>query len=651
MANEQKGKTAEELAGKMREISVAEFFEKNRHLLGFDNPAKALLMVVKEALDNSIDAAEDARILPEVIVSIQQPAEVFRIINEEINEDVGKLTRAAGKVELAMGSEKAKFVEKKEPTKKESVYIFELGETTYKFRVYTEFKEIDGKKVESESYEFVRGRTPLKIQKIPADRFLVTIEDNGPGIVKEHIPRVFGKLLYGSKFAGGRQSRGQQGIGISAALLYAQLTTGKPAIILSRTGASKPVHYYELRIDTTKNEPIILEEKNLKDVPPLDGVKPVMTEHGIRVQLEIEGKYAQRYHGVEEYLKQTATVNPFAKIIYHGPTGEIIEYNRAVKELPPLPKPIKPHPHGVEMGMLERMAKLTSAHSAAGFLSGDFCRVGGGTADDILKKSGVKPSTKPHELDHEQIEKIFRTIQSYQFMKPPLDCLSPISEEKFMEGLKKEFKLDFVAAVSRPPSVYRGNPFIIEVAIGYGGSLPTNEPAKIMRFANRVPLLYQAASCATTKAAQKVDWRNYGIEQQGHTPYGPVVIAIHMASVWIPYVTEAKEAIDPYPEIIKQIRLALQDCGRKVQRFISGKRRMHESEQRQSLFEKYIPEAAEALAKLSDGDKGKIKIGLEKILKKGKVVVEEPLPEPVDANGKGAEVIENGDGVEQKAEE
>ncbi len=511
-------KTAEELAKKHREISVAEFFEKNRHLLGFDNPAKALLTVVREAVDNSLDACEEARILPEIEV---------------------------------------------------------------------------------------------KIRQIKDDRFVVTVKDNGPGIVREQIPKIFGKLLYGSKFGAGMQSRGQQGIGISSAVLYSQLTSGKPAVIFSRTSKDKPVRRFEIRIDTIKNEPQIIKE---------DVVEDKIKEHGIQIEMELEGKYIQTRHSVEEYLRQTAIVNPFATIIYTRPDGKKIKYERATKQMPPLPKPIKPHPHGVEVGLLERMAKLTKTKNVLGFLTGEFCRVGATSAIEICKRAGIDKSKRPAELSHEEIEKLYRAIQETNLMKPPLDCLSPISASLLEEGLKKEFNLDFIASITRPATVYRGNPFQIEACIGYGGELNAQKPALILRFANRVPLLYQASSCAITKALQKIDWRHYKIEQQGSLPYGPIVIVVHMCSVWVPYTSEGKEAIASYPIIIKEIKLAVQDCARKLARYLSGKRRLMEQKQRQSLFEKYIPEVAVPLSKLSGIPKDKIIAGLEQMLKKGEIV-------------------------------
>ncbi|MBI5201978.1 MAG: ATP-binding protein, partial [Elusimicrobia bacterium] len=173
--------SADEMGKQQREISVSEFFTKNRHLLGFDNPRKALLTAVKEAVDNALDASEEAGILPEIVVKL---------------EAVGEGDAPAPRVS-------------------------------------------------------------------EATRFRVTVIDFGPGIVRQQVPRIFAKLLYGSKFHRLRMSRGQQGIGISAAGMYGQLTTGKPVKIISRTGQNTPAHYFEVQIDTKKNEPIILEKKEI----------------------------------------------------------------------------------------------------------------------------------------------------------------------------------------------------------------------------------------------------------------------------------------------------------------------------------------------------------------------------------------------------
>ncbi len=501
---------AEEIAKSMKEISVAEFFEKNRHLLGFDNPSKALLMVVKEAVDNSLDACEEARILPEIKV---------------------------------------------------------------------------------------------EIKKLDEKRFKVIVEDNGPGIVKEKVPYVFGKLLFGSKFHLGRQSRGQQGIGISAAVLYAQLTTGKPTIITTRTSPDEPAHVFHLKLDILKNEPVILKEET----------KEKFREHGVRIELVVEGKYSKRHQSIDEYLRETAIINPHAQITYINPDGEKVVFKRVVDHLPPLPKTIKPHPHGVEFGIFERMIKITSSRTIASFLTSDFSRIGRDTAVKICKAAKVDPSKKPHELTHEEIERLYKVIQETKFMSPPLDCLSPIGVEEFEKGVSQVVKPEFVAAVSRPTTVYRGNPFKVEACIAWGGEIPSEGPAQLLRFANRVPLLYQASACAITKAVQSVNWSNYHIPKEGNMPGGPLVIAVHIASVWIPYTSESKEAIASYPEILKEIKLALQEAGRKLAAYLRKQRKMKEREMKKKIFERYIPEIAESLSVLTNADKEEIIKYLEKL--------------------------------------
>ncbi|MBR9682807.1 MAG: DNA topoisomerase VI subunit B [Candidatus Aenigmarchaeota archaeon] len=507
-------KTAEQMAGEQKQISIAEFFEKNRHLLGFDNPAKSLLTVIKEGVDNSLDACEEAGILPDITVKVK-----------------------------------------------------DLGE----------------------------------------DRFKVIIQDNGPGILKKQVPNIFGKLLYGSKFYKMQQSRGQQGIGISAAVLYSQLTTGKPTLVRSRTNPNNKVHEFHIRLDTVKNEPQIIKdveyEKNFPD-------------HGVYIEMEIEGKYRKGKQSVDEYIKQTALANPFSKLVYHAPDGNKLSYSRIVNKLPRRAKSILPHPHGVELGVFERMSKLTKARSIAAFLSKDFSRISFPAAKKYCKLAKVVPNTKSDSLTHQEVERLWRIIQQAKIMKPPTDCLSPIGEATLEKAIEKDLNTEFVAAITRPPAVYRGNPFGIEVCIGYGGGLAPGNTAEIVRIANRVPLLYEQSAGAINKAMKKIAWAHYKVEHKNKMPYGPMIVLVHMYSTWIPYTSESKEAIDAYPEIQKEIRLALQDCLRKVSRFMSSKRRRMLEKKRQSIFDKYIPELAYTLEKLTGEKKETLEVNLKKIIHK-----------------------------------
>jgi DNA topoisomerase-6 subunit B len=534
--------SAVEMGARQREISVSEFFTKNRHLLGFDNPRKALLTCVKEAVDNALDACEEAGLLPDVVV----------------------------KVEVA-----------------------------------------------------ANGGTPPPASQ--ASRFRITVTDNGPGIVRQQIPPIFAKLLYGSKFHRLRMSRGQQGIGISAAGMYAQLTTGKPVQITSRTSARSPAHYFEVQIDTKKNEPRILEKKQIDwDAP-----------RGTQVSMEVEGRYQKGRASVDEYIEQVIIANPHVKLTYVTPEGETKEFPRTYGELPPAPREIKPHPYGIELGMLLKMAHDTRSHSLSGFLASDFSRVSPALATEICKTAGLSPNARPRDLHGQAAENLYKAIQATKIMAPPTNCLSPIGERALLAGLYRQIKGEFYTAVTRPPAVYRGNPFVIEAGLAFGKgpeqpveakkAIPLaegeadkddHELARVIRYANRVPLLYQPSACAITRATLDTTWRNYGVAQsRGSLPAGPMVIFVHMASVWVPFTSESKEAIAEYDEIHKEISLALNECGRRLRAFLRRQERAQSEHRRRNIFELYIEEIVDSCNRLKGGKlaTGKLKDQLLRI--------------------------------------
>jgi DNA topoisomerase-6 subunit B len=515
--------TAADMAKKQRDISVSEFFAKNRHLLGFDNPAKALLTTVKEAVDNSLDACEEAGIAPDIRVEIGQ-----------------------------------------------------LEET----------------------------------------RFRVAVEDNGPGIVKQQVPKIFGRLLYGSKFHRLRQSRGQQGIGISAAGMYGLLTTGKPVRIVTRTGDKKPAHLFELVIDTKTNEPRVTREE------PIDWHHA----HGTRVEIELEGAYRGGKQSVDAYVRQISLANPHARIEYLPPSPEktngAILFDRVTKELPPETAEIKPHPYGVELGVLMQMFRDTQARNLRSCLQNDFSRLSGRLADEICERAGVKTSRRPAEITREEAEKLHRAIQATKIMAPPTDCIAPIGEQLIERALRQEVKADFYAAVTRKPTVYRGNPFLIEAGLAYGGELPAEETITLFRFANRVPLQYQQGACAATRAVMSTDWRSYQLQQpKGALPIGPMLVMVHIASVWVPFTSESKEAIAHYDEIVKEMRLALQECGRQVAMFIRKRRREADEAKKRSYIDKYLPQVAIGLQEIlgfDDKERAKVVGNLTQLLEKSR---------------------------------
>ncbi len=541
--------TAESMAKRQREISVSEFFLKNRHLLGFDSPRKAIMTAVKEAVDNSLDACEEAGILPEIAVELRQTAE---------------------------------------------------------------------------------------------NRFGVVVQDNGPGIVRAQIPKVFAKLLYGSKFHRLRMSRGQQGIGISAAGMYGQLTTGTATVIQSKTKNAAKAHRIAVQIDTRQNKPAVLSDEETDWRPEFPaaeaGGAPVASAHGTQVGMEMTAQYVRGRLSVDEYLKQCAVANPHLRLHFKVnllkkekgaeavlEEGAWLTYARATDKLPPAVEAIQPHPHGVELGVLMQMLKDTGARTLKGALEEDFSRVSSRVALEICERAGLNPKANPTRVAHQEIEALFKSIQETSLMRPPMNCLAPIGEEQILAGLKKEFPADFYTAVTRPPEVYRGNPFLVEVGVacakpGENAELGAEEPVRLMRCANRAPLLYMGGACAMTEAMESVNWKTYGLQQpKGGLPVGPMVFFVHIASVWVPFTSESKEAIAHYPEILKELVFAMQEAGRQLSVYLSKRKRLAEADRKRNYIEKYIPHLALGLKDilaLSDKQKDKVEADLTQMLER-----------------------------------
>ncbi|HTY61262.1 MAG TPA: DNA topoisomerase VI subunit B, partial [Acidobacteriota bacterium] len=288
------------------------------------------------------------------------------------------------------------------------------------------------------------------------------------------------------------------------------------------------------------------------------------------------------------------------EIFYTPPdSAETQHLQRGSDVLPPEPSEIKPHPYGVELGVLIRMMKETPARHLSVALRRDFSRISSRVAEEICKAAELSPNAKPHTIAVHEAERLYQAINSVKIMSPATNCLSPIREEQILLGLQKEIEADFYTAITRTPTVYRGNPFQVEVGLAYGGGLPGDELVDLMRFANRVPLQYQQSGCAITKAALGIDWRSYGLSQsKGALPMGPMVLFVHIASAWVPFTSESKEAVAAYPEIMRELRLALQECGRKLATHIRAHRREVDEEKKKSYIEKYIPHIGIALREI-----------------------------------------------------
>jgi DNA topoisomerase-6 subunit B len=479
--------------------------------------------------------------------------------------------------------------------------------------------------------------------------------------------------------------------------MYGVLTTGKPVKIISKIDAKHAAHYSELRIDTKTNQPEILNGKgDGVDIPAGKGGAELMKkhsiewvaendkgepiEHGTRVTIEMEAKFQRGRGSVEEYLEQTAISNPHARFHFQGPDGPERILDRSTDDLPPEPKEIKPHPYGVELGRLVTMLQEHPKITLAQFLTQSFSRVSHGTAKKICDTAKLSTRLTTGKLGRGEADSLFKAIQETKIPPPATDCVVPIGEQRLLAGLRQVVPGEFFTAATRPPSVYRGNPFVIEAALAYGGGVaaqkitrealgeiasesdarslrqfltttftgmggeaaekilaeaqlaPRQSPAKlkkpqldalyaamqdvsvdegqsmtVLRYANRVPLQFQPAACAVTQTITATNWRSYGLSQsRGGMPNGPVTAMVHVASVWVPFTSESKEAIASYPEIQKEIRLALQAVGRNLGMYLRRRLRVAQEGQRRTIFLRYLGEVASAVSQINGVDRAKL---------------------------------------------
>ena len=498
-----------ELYKKFKRISVAEFFERNRHLLGFDSPRKALLIAVKEYVDNSLDACEEYRILPDIKVEIDK-----------------------------------------------------LEEDTYK----------------------------------------VTVEDNGPGIPYESVPEIFGSFLFGSKFHRFISTRGKQGIGASAVTLYSQLTTKEPIEIITKMKNKEKGIKYKIKIDIKTNTPIILEKEEVE----------MKKESGTIVKAKIIGQYIKGKQSVDEYIRLTALINPHANIIYKNPDGEKFVYKRIINEIPEL-KEVKPHPYGIELGYFDRLIRETNQKTLLNFLTKTFSSVGQNTAIEILKKAKLDSDMDPRTLNDDQIIKLYNTLQNAKLRAIPSKYIVTLGRDIILKSMENILKPEYMAAIKRRPALYRGIPFIVEVGIAYGGEI--NE-FQYYRFANRVPLLYRPGEDAITHALKEINWKHYGFEVEGEFPKDPMAILVHVASVWLPFTSESKEAIAPYDEIVKEIELGIKNALRELSIYIKKKKALETIGDKYKNLYGYGLEIIDSLSSILDIEKENAEKRIKERIKK-----------------------------------
>jgi DNA topoisomerase-6 subunit B len=478
----------------MQQASISEFFEKNKHFLGFDTLNRSIITAAKESVDNSLDACEEARLLPDI---------------------------------------------------------------------HIEIRKVPGKKDELEMIS----------------------QDNGPGIPPDAITKVFGSLLFGSRFHTIRQTRGQQGIGITGVVMYSQLTTGKKTHVISKVKDEATAVYLDIGLDTKKNKAITSNRKRDHWFNS-DGE---IIEHGVKVRAQMKAKYQRGKQSVHQYLRMTSIVNPHASIsltVYDEEGAVIDEGNwpRVTEVLPRPVKEIRPHPHGLEIGSLQRFMRDSEERKMTSFLRHNFSGVSMRAAREVLGQAGVDEARKPTTITAPEAQAMLEAFKKVKLLTPPTDCLSPIEDLLIKKGLSKAIDSKFVSTVTRLPSVANGNPFQVEVGLIFGTELAADGPVEVLRFANRVPLMYQQGGCLLTKSIESVDWKKYGLEHPGGrgVPKGPAAILVHLASTNVQFTSEAKEALSDNEEVLNEMRLALQEVGRGLR---NHKRKSKQREKAREKFE------------------------------------------------------------------
>ena len=504
---------AQKLASNQKQVAISEFFEKNKHFLGFDSLARSLITAVKESVDNSLDACEEARMLPTLKIQISK---------------------------------------------------------------------IDSKK------DIIEMKTT----------------DNGPGIPQKSVEKVFGQLLFGSRFHAIRQSRGQQGIGITGVVMYSQLTTGTPTHVRSKIATEPTASVVDIGLDTRKNK--ATKSNSGREIWQTDSGEFV--EHGLEITCRMKAKYQKGRQSVWQYLRMTSIVNPHADITFIDPEGEVHHWPRVTERLPGKVESIKPHPHGIHLGQLQRMCNESQDSRMTVFLRGNFSGVSSRSAKELCEASEIDVKVKPKSLKPDHVRALLESMQGertiagkpVKLLNPPTNCLSPIEEMLIKKGLSKTIDSRYIVTMTRVPSVSNGNPYQVEVGLIFGGSMAADKHVEVLRFANRVPLMYQQGGCLLTKAIEAINWRQYGLEQAGGKglPKGPAAILVHLASTNVQFTSEAKEALAENGEVMEEARKAIMEMGRGLKKHLQKKKKMAKTQEKFELINDILPAIAEKSAQI-----------------------------------------------------
>ena len=485
----------------------------------------------------------------------------------------------------------------------------------------------------------------IELKRVDKEHYILRLKDNGPGIPEDYVMRVYCSMFAGSKFRN-IQSRGQQGLGCSGCVLLSQMTTGKPAHVIScykENGEIKGVKM-KFQMDVKNNRGILMEREDY----PAEST-------GVCIELQFkEVSYSLAEQGAFEYIRRTMIGNPHAKITFRDPSGHKYIFKRAADIVPVLPKEVLPHPKGVSADDIMTMAQNTDSRRYKSMLTSSLSRMSNKRVDEISELTKIDMNKRPKDLTFPEAEAIVQCFKKMKFMAPPTDGLIPIGSEQIEKGMKQILKPEFVTTITRKPVTYQGGvSFIIEAGLAYGGKsgrvVKEQRKSEIMRFANRVPLTFDAGSCAITEALKSIDWKRYGLKDLDNTP---LTLFVNIISTQVPYLSTGKQSVSPEPEIVHEIRQSTMKLARKLQKHLRAKKAAKEKEKRSKVFEDYMPVIIEEAAKLGETGVPEYQEVLAKVTKRalaellGEKVEEEVEEEELDAIIM-EEVDERGNAVEE----
>lgn len=429
--------------------------------------------------------------------------------------------------------------------------------------------------------------------------YSIYVEDNGVGIPGQEIPNVFGRVFYSSKYKI-KQHRGVFGLGLKMVVLYAQSTTNRPLLVRSAAVRSDKIYEYRIMIDTTKNEPIIVDMKEYNNK---------YKWHGTAVKVVIEGNWLNSKKRIEEYLRRTAIISPYSEIYFKGPDMEMVLKRRTIK-MPTPPKEGLPHPKSVDVDTVKQMILESKTATLAEFLAKNFDGVGEGLARSFLEWAALDPNRSVGSLTQDEIVLLVEKMKAYEgWRRPRADWLSPAGQELLEVGAKSILGAEAVFAVTRKPSSYSGHPFIVEAAIAWGGQIAPVDKPILLRYANKIPLLYDEGADVARKVVDEFHWDSYKVKFPA-----PVAVIIHVCSTKIPYASAGKEAIAEIQEIEEEMKLALRDAARKLRIYLSRKEKEMEMLNRYTSLAKYVDEIARDMSIVTGLDREALANSLYKLI-------------------------------------